>query len=162
MSTRPIIQRDREALRDAILASNIGIDTVLVARQKQAPDYSNAGDLWQEVAMKIQDAQNGIVCVIRTPEAKTNDQSGDTLRMDATITVSLVCMPVFRANETAEEEVFHDLMVLLHSLYRDSSEHAQWRFRVTGWGELYDLPPSTDFLARQIVLTRPMTFAPRG
>jgi len=162
MSTRPVIQLDRERLRDAIVAANIGVDTVLVNRQRKSADDENTGDVWQEVAMQIEKAKNNVVCVIRTPEAKTSDQSGDSLRMDATLTVSLVCLPVFRAAQTPEEDIFHDLLVLLHSMYRNSTEHAQWRYRVTGWGELFDLPPQADYLARQIVLTRPMLFSPRG
>ncbi len=159
-----ILKVERDLIAAKILEWDIGIgaSAIITARQRTASDGLGHGDIWQEVAMKIEAAPNNIMVVIQCAEGKTRDPNGEILEQDVTFTVTMVCTPVCRKESTVEEDVFHDLITRLHTLQTtDPRQHPQHGFRVTGWGEMTEMPETIDLLARQIILTKRVVFGER-
>lgn len=160
-----IFRRLRDFLAEQIVAAAIGIDTVIVARQKRATDTAHAGDIYQEIAVAIEEAENNVVVLISTPEAKVRDMYSSPMDCDATFAVTLFSTPVCAPERVADEDIFHDLLLALHQRAgpaQSTAAHPFAGFKIEGWGEFDDLPESVDLLARQIILTRNLVIKPRA
>lgn len=164
MKQAGILKVERDLIAAKIVEWDIGLDanSIITARQRTASDGLGHGDIWQEVAMKIEDAPNNCIAVIQCAEGKTRDSNGEILEQDVTFTVTLVCTPVCRKTATVEEDIFHDLIMKLHTLQTTGPrQHPQHGYRVTGWGEMTEIPEQIDLLARQIILTKRVVVSER-
>lgn len=135
----------RKWLRDSIVAADLGLakPDILLHRQ---------GDLWNDIAVAISNAENGVCLKIEDPQGRNRDETGSRLDFSLTITATLLCEPNTDPDAVPAEPIFERLMHHIHGLGIPSGPGLPcgFRFLTQGFGEM----EVKGYLARQIIIAK--------
>lgn len=135
----------RADLAAAIIAANIGwtAQTILIKRQ---------ADLWNDVATAIHCSKSGAILHIGIAEGKSTEDN--SLEMDVTIPLTILCLPQVEEDATPEEDLWEALVQKVHDLRLGNDAYA-YRFRFKSFTDLeIEADGGTGYLGRQTVFER--------
>ncbi len=136
----------RAALKAAIIAADIGwVDaTIIIKRQ---------GSYWNDVATAISSAKHGAVLHIGVAAGEATEE--ESLEMDLTIPVTIICKPQVLKSARPEEDLWEDLVVFLHGRRLADADHYAYRLRFKSVTDLdIDAGGGTAYLGRQTIFKR--------
>jgi hypothetical protein len=136
----------RQALKDAIVAANIGwtADSIVVKRQT---------DLWNDITSAIACRKTAHRCALHigAPEGKRADD--DELEIDLTMTLTIVASPVAVKGETPEEDLWEDLVKFVDNLTLGTNTPERYRLRYQSHQDVDLDNDGISYLGRQTVFT---------
>lgn len=138
----------RQALADSIVAADIGwtANSIIILRQT---------DLWNAVALAINESEHG--CVLHIGVAEGDSTEDDSLEMEVSVPLTILCLPQVVANATPEEDLWEELVRHVHDL-RVGTEHYAYRFRFKSFADIeVEADGGTGYLARQTVFKRQLS-----
>ena len=136
----------RLALRDLIVAANIGWQnkTVLIKRQ---------GSTFNDVATAINASTNGAVLHIGVASGEPTEP--DSLEMELTIPITLICKPSVSKDAIPEEDLWEKLVRFVHDLRISPDDHFSYRLRFGGFTDLdIEADGGTSYLGRQTIFKK--------
>ena len=139
----------REALKAQIVAANLGWtdDTVLIKRQ---------GSFWNQVATAIGAAKNGAVLHIGIATGKPIGD--ETLEMELSIPLTIVCKPQVSKDAVPEEDLWEALLLFVHDLKLSEDDHCSYRMIFDGFTDLdIEAAGGTSYLGRMTTFKRRLT-----
>jgi len=136
----------RQALKDAIVAANIGwiADSIVVKRQT---------DLWNDIstAMACRKSSHRCALHIGAPEGKRIDE--DELEMELTMTLTIVASPTAAPGETPEEDLWENLVKFVDNLTLGTNTPERYRLRYQSHQDVDLDNDGISYLGRQTVFT---------
>jgi len=135
----------RADLAASIIAANIGFsaDNIILKRQT---------DLWNDVATALAGLGNGLVLHIGIAEGASTEP--DSLEMELTIPLTILCLPQVAEDATPEEDVWQALVEHVHGLRMAGDPYA-WRFRFKSFSDLeIQADHGTGYLGRQTTFNK--------
>jgi hypothetical protein len=138
---------NRVALAQSIIAADIGWteDTVLVRRQT---------DLFNDIVTALQTAKHGAILHIGTASAQSTDD--DSLEMEVTIPLTIVCFPQVVEGATPEEDLWEDLVRHVSDL-RLGNEHALYRLKFRSFDDIDIVIDGVSYLGRQTIFAKQLS-----
>lgn len=137
----------RVALAQSIIGSDIGWteDTVLVRRQT---------DLFNDIVTALQTAKHGAILHIGTASAQSTDD--DSLEMEVTIPLTIVCFPQVVEGATPEEDLWEDLVRHVSDL-RLGNEHSLYRLKFRRFDDIDIVIDGVSYLGRQTIFAKQLS-----
>lgn len=136
----------RQALKDAIVAANIGwvADSIIVKRQT---------DLWNDISAAIACRKTSHRCALHigAPEGKRADE--EELEIDLTMTLTIVASPVVVRDATPEEDLWEDLVKFVDNLTLGTNTPERYRLRYQSHQDVDLDNDGISYLGRQTVFT---------
>ncbi len=136
----------RADLAASIIASDIGFTAGNIILKRQT-------DLWNDVATALAGLGNGLVLHIGIAEGASIEP--DSLEMELTIPLTILCLPQVAQDATPEEDVWQALVQHVHGLRLAAVEPYAWRFRFKSFSDLeIQADQGTGYLGRQTVFNK--------
>ncbi len=131
----------RAALKAAILTAlpDWTDETVIIKRQ---------GAFWNAVASSIAAAKNGAVLHIGVASGKPTEE--DSLEMELSIPLTIICKPQVSKTATPEEDLWEDLVFAVHDLRLTEAGLYHYRLIFDGFQDIdIEANGGTAYLGRQ-------------
>jgi hypothetical protein len=136
----------RAELAASIIAANIGFTAENIILKRQT-------DLWNDVATVLAVDALGLVLHIGIAEGAASEP--DSLELDLTIPLTILCLPQIAEGTTPEEDVWQALVQHVHDLRLSATEPYAWRFRFKSFSDIeIQADHGTGYLGRQSVFTK--------
>jgi len=136
----------RADLAASIIAANIGFTAKNIILKRQT-------DLWNDVATTLAIDDLGIVLHIGIAEGAASEP--DSLEVDLTIPLTILCLPQVVEGSDPEEDVWQALVQHVHDLRLSDSEPYSGRFKFKSFSDIeIQADAGTGYLGRQTVFSK--------